>query len=111
MTRNGKAILLSVSMYVYLISRFLFITAQTKEFPTILVIMKIDVTVVTATSVDLGMIGVCQCQLLNLDKKQTYHILLNFSPTGWQKKKKCQSQLIMSLYDELSPLASYIQFI
>jgi len=40
---------------MYLISRFFFITAQTKEFPTMLVIMSMTVTVVMATSADSGM--------------------------------------------------------
>ena len=43
-------------MYVYLIFRFLFITAQTREFPKILVMMSIDVTVVMTRSADSDMI-------------------------------------------------------
>ena len=40
---------------MYLISRFFFITAQTKEFPTILVMMSMNVTAVMATLADSGM--------------------------------------------------------
>ena len=45
---------------MYLISRFLIMTTQTKEFPTILVTISIQVTVVMATSADSDMIEDCQ---------------------------------------------------
>ena len=38
---------------MYLISRFLVMTKQTIEFPRMLVMMSIDVTVVMATSADM----------------------------------------------------------
>lgn len=50
MFRNRSTVLISVFMYeAYLISRFFKITAQTKEFPTALVMTNVNITVVTAT--------------------------------------------------------------
>jgi len=39
---------------MYLISRVFFFTAQTNEFPTMLVMMSMNATVVMATSADSG---------------------------------------------------------
>ena len=58
-------------MKQYLISLFLITTAQTREFPMILVVMSEDVIVVMATSADSDMIGGCQRCLRNLDKNKT----------------------------------------
>ena len=43
---------LLVSVSIYLMSRFLIMTAHTREFPIVLVIMIMDFTAVKATSAD-----------------------------------------------------------
>ena len=56
---------------MYLMSRFFLITAQTREFPTILVMISTDVTTVLAISADSDMTERCQCCSHNLKGKMT----------------------------------------
>ena len=57
---------------MYLMSQFFSITAQTREFPTILVMISTDVTTVPAISADCDMTERCQCCSHNLKGKMTY---------------------------------------
>ena len=56
---------------MYLMSRFFLITAQTREFPTILVMISTDVTAVQAISADSDMTETFQCCKHNLKGKMT----------------------------------------
>ena len=63
--------LVNCRQVMYLMSRFFLITAQTREFPTILVMISTDVTTVPAISADSDMTKRCQCCKHNLKGKMT----------------------------------------
>ena len=60
---------------MHLTSRFLIMTAQTREFPTMPVITSMDVTVVMATSAGSDMTEGCQCRSFNLGEKEAFYYM------------------------------------
>ena len=62
---------------LYLISRFFFTTAQTREFPMILAIAKMDVTVVMATLADSNMTEEGQCHSRDLSTNIRQYTILS----------------------------------
>ena len=70
-TLRSHYILVNCWLSMYLMSRFFLITAQTREFPTILVMISTDVIAVPATSADSDMTERCQCCSHNLKGKMT----------------------------------------
>ena len=74
-TLRSHYILVKCWLGMYLMSRLFLITAQTREFPTILVMISTDVTAVPAISADSDMTERCQCCKHNLKGKMTYVFL------------------------------------
>ena len=70
-TLRSHYILVKCWLGMYLMSRLFLITAQTREFPTILVMISTDVTAVPAISADSDMTERCQCCKHNLKGKMT----------------------------------------
>ena len=71
-TLRSHYILVNRWLGMYLMSRFFLITAQTREFPTILVMISTDVTAVPAIAADSDMTDErCQCCKHNLKGKMT----------------------------------------
>ena len=97
---------------MYFMSRFFLITAQTREFPAILVMISTDVTTVTAISADSDITKRCQCCSHNLKGKMTcvFHKKTAVLATKAMKAAKTSLLKWNRVYSNFLKMSSEVHF-